>query len=204
MNIMVGPYELGKEITVKTGNLTYKHIFSMKYLYKRMHEWLVDEGYGPEKWKEKLYLERHNATGMKEIWVFWRTNKAYQEHQGSNSFFKFVMNVDFHALNLANHEVVIDGSKVKTHKGEITISVTSKLVIDPDNTWANSFIMKNEYLQNWFINRIYKSRIEAVENELVSDTARFLGAVKQYFQLESWHPEYADKPFHPAKGTEFQ
>ncbi len=78
--------------------------------------------------------------------------------------------------------------------------VTAKMQLDPAKEWNKNFFLKNKYIQNFYLNRIYKQRIEQAEEALVKDAARFLGAVKQYFQLESWLPEYATKPFHPAKG----
>jgi hypothetical protein len=94
----------------------------------------------------------------------------------------------------------VEGTKVKTNKGEVEVFITARLELDPKGGWEKNFILRNKYLQEFFLNRIYKDRIEQVENEMVKETARLLGAVKQHLQLESWLPEYSGKPFHPAKG----
>ncbi|NQU78526.1 hypothetical protein HQ545_02030 [Candidatus Woesearchaeota archaeon] len=196
------PFEIGKQYVVRSFSLNFKHVFSLEYLYKKLHEWLIEEGYtkdgtgdGDDSWMEQLYLERVGGDGSKQIWIRWRTSKNY-----ANSFFKLYLDIDYHILGMKKHEIVAKGTKVGTNKGEVEVFVTAKMAIDPDKTWDKSFIMKNKRLQYVYLNRIYKQRIEEVENELVRDSARLLGAIKQYFQLESWLPEYAGQSFHPEKG----
>jgi len=197
---MPPPYVLKKKIMVRPMfSLNYKHVFSLEFLYKRLHEWLIEEGYTTakdDKWIEKLYLERVSANDMKQIWIWWRTQKNY----AYNPFYTFYLNVDFHALGLGETEIIHEGTKVKTNKGEIEVFITAWMVLDADDKWDKNFFLKSKMIQNFFLNRIYKSQIEQAEDELIRDCSRLLGAVKQYFQLESWLPEYAGKPFHPAKG----
>ena len=198
---MPGRFQLGKPWTVRSQfSLNYKHVFSMEFLYKRVHEWLIEEGYttdGDDKWIEKLYLERVAGNDMKQIWIWWRMDKTPVQ---GNNFFKFILNVDFHALGLSKEDIVVDGTKISTNKGEIEVFITAKMILDPDKEWDKNFFLKSKMLQDFYLNRIYKERIEQVEDELAKDCARLLSAVKQYFQLESWMPEYSGKPFHPAKG----
>ncbi len=192
------PFELNKPWTVRLFSINFKHIFSMEYLYKRVHEWIIEEGYcsaSNDKWMEKLYLERISGNGAKQIWVWWRTSKNYP-----NDFFKLYLDVDFHGLNLQTEEIVVEGTKVKTNKGEVEVFVTAKMELDPKGEWNKNFILQNKYLQRFYLNRMYKTRIESVEDQLIKDASRLLGAVKQYLQLESWMPEYAGPPFHPKKG----
>lgn len=198
---MPPPYELHKKWIVRSFRFNFKDVFSLEYLYKRVHEWLIEEGYcsgggGPrgDQWMEKLYLER-DLGGSKQVWIWWRADKNY-----ASSFFKFYLDVDYHILGLVPHEIVVDGQKIKTNKGEVDAFVTIRMELDPDKSWDKSFLLKNRYLQKFYVNRIYRRQIENVENEAVRDAARLLGAIKQYFQMESWVPEYAEKPFHPAKG----
>lgn len=196
---MAPPYKLQEPWNVRPMfSLNFKHIFSIEYLYKRLHEWLIEEGYctaSSDKWIEKLYLERISSNGGKQIWIWWRTSKTY-----SNGFFKFYLDIDFHALNLTSHEIVVEGTKVKTNKGETEVFITPKIELDPAGDWNKNFFLKNPWIQNFYLNRIYKDKIEQAEQELVKDSSRLLGAIKQYFQLESWMPEYAGPSFHPKKG----
>jgi len=194
-----GEIKLGKQWIVRQFSLNFKHIFSFEYLYKRVREWLIEEGYcgeGPD-WIEKLYLERIDGRGAKQIWVWWRMNKSPYPN---NPFFKFYLDVDYHVLNLTTQEIVVEGSKVKTNKGECEIFITAKMELDPSGAWDKNFMLKSKYLQKFYLNRIYKEQIEKTEDELVRDASRLLGAVKQYYQLESWLPEYAGPGFHPKKG----
>lgn len=196
---MAGPWYIGEKKVVRKFSIKYKDVFSMRYLYRRVHEWLMEEDYWSEKssqWGEKLYLERISGNGNKELWIWWRSSKNYTQ-----SFFKFYMDIDYHVLDLKDKEIVVDGKKVKTHDGEVEVLVTASIQLDPDKSWNKNFILKNFYLQNFFLNRIYKTRIVQAENQLIEDAAKLLGAVKQYLQLESWVSEFTRRPFHPAKGA---
>ncbi len=191
------PFVLKKQWVVRQFSLNFKHIFTFEFIYKRVKEWLETEGYCSEgaDWIEKLYLERIDTGGGKQIWVWWRTHKPY-----ANDFFKFYLDIDYHVLQLKPHEIMVNGTKVKTNKGECEIFITAKMELDPSGSWNKNFFLKNKWLQKFYLNRMYKDRIEAVENELIRDSARLLGAVKQFYQLESWLPEYAGEGFHPPRG----
>lgn len=200
---MPPPYEIGKTQTIRQFSLNYKHIFSMEYLYKMLHEWLLEEGYNGESdmgrsdnWMERLYLERMQTPTAKQIWIWWRPYKEWSK------LVKFQLNVDFHGLYVQPHELVVNGTKVKTNKGEIEVFITARMTVDPKKEWNDHFFLKNKYIQNFYLNRIYKKRLEMAENQLIKDSARMLGAVKQYMQLESWLPEYTGKAFRPEKGIE--
>ena len=144
---------------------------------------------------EKLYLEQVSNNGMKNMWVWWRCEKNPE-----GPYFRYYLNVDFFCLALSAHEMVANGKKIKTNKGEVTVYITAKMAIDPDEKWKKGTFTQSKYLQKFFIDRVYKQKIEEMEDGLVKDTARLLGAVKQYFQLESWLPEYTGEHFHPKKG----
>lgn len=194
------PFQLKKQWVVRQMSLNFKHIFTFEYIYKRVREWLEEEGYTAAEggdWLEKLYVERIDGGGGKQIWVWWRTHKMALP---GNSFFKFYLDVDFHVLQLKPHEIMVEGTKVKTNKGECEVFITAKMELDPTGSWDQNFFLKNQWLQKFYLNRIYKDQIERIENELVRDSARLLGAVKQFYQLESWLPEYAGPGFHPKKG----
>jgi hypothetical protein len=196
------PVPLNKPWMVRKQQLTFKHIFSMQYLYQRIRDWLNEEGYSSDsyggdadKWMEKLYLERVDGKGAKQVWIWWRVKKHY-----ANSFFTFYLDMEYHLLNLQTHEIVVEGQKVKTNKGECEFTVTSKMALDEEGGWDKNFILRNDLLRRFFLGRVYKKRIEMVEDELVKDVSRLIGAVKQYYQLESWIPEYKGPGFQPAKG----
>ncbi len=190
------PYQLQKKYKIRGFSLVYKHIWSLEFLYKRLYEWLKDEGYtdsSRERFMETLFLQR-DLGGPKQIWIWWRTDKSH------SSFIKFYLNVDFHILGLTKAEVVHEGKKIGTNKGEVEVFITAKMELDPSGEWDNHFLLKNPYIRNWYLNRVYKSQINDAEDALIKDTDRILGAVKQYFQLESFLPEYEEQSFHAPKG----
>jgi len=194
---MAGPWYIGQRKKVRGPfSLNYKHTFSMEHLYKRLHAWLVDEGYGgDDKWMEKLYLERMLAPGVKQIWIWWRPTKG-----SDNNFFKFDLEIDFHALGLTQKEIVHEGEKFKINAGEIEVFITAHMWVDPKKTWNKHWLMKYKYLQDYFLNKIYRHKIEEEEEKFVKDITRLLGAIKQYYQLDSYLKEYQEEPFQPRKG----
>ncbi|MFC1723496.1 hypothetical protein ACFL0V_05135 [Nanoarchaeota archaeon] len=195
---MPAPYTTNKKQMIRFFSLNFKHVFSMEYLYKRIHEWVLDEEYADgdnDVWIEKFYLERVSGNGAKQIWILWRTDKDFV-----NKFYKFYLNIDFHCLNLTSTEVVHEGTKVKMNKGEVETFIIAWMELDPQGEWNKHFFLRNKWIQNFMLNRVMKRRIEAAEEQLIKDSSRLLGAVKQYFQLESFLPEYAEKSFHEPKG----
>ena len=195
-------YTPGKKVQLRETRLNYKHIFSMEFLYKRVREWLIHEGYIEEssdfvhgdKWMERIYLERIGANGAKQIWIWWRTFKD------PNPYIRFHLDVDYQCLNLQKSEIVHEGTKVGTNKGEVEFFVRAWIEIDPNKAWSKNFFLSNPTTMNWFLNRVKKNFIEQNERMLLRDYDRLVEAGKQYFQIESWLPEYTGKPFHPVKG----
>lgn len=198
---MPPPYKIDETQVIRQFSLNYKHVFSLEFLYKGIHEWLLEEDYNGvsqsgehhDNWIEKLYLERMLGPGVKQIWIWWRCQKDF------SPLVKFHLNIDYHLLGLTDHEVVVDGTKIKTNKGEVEVFVTAKMQLDGAE-WNKHFFLKNKLLQRFYLNRLYKRQLEYAEAELVKDAARLLGMVKQYLQMDSWLPEYARKPFQPVKG----
>ena len=200
---MPPPYAIGQMQTIRQFSLNYKHVFSMEFLYKRLHEWLVEEGYTGESgmgkkdiYMENLYLERMQTATAKQIWIWWRPFKEWSR------LIKFRLDVDFHGLFIEPHEVVVNNKKVKINKGEIEVFITARMIVDQKKEWDDHFFLKHKFLQDFYLNRIYKKKMEQAEAQIVKDSARILGAVKQYLQLESWLPEYSARPFVPEKGVE--
>jgi len=74
-------------------SMVFKGEFDFVMLYKVVRDWVLENGYGPDKWLETLYLQR-DAGGASEHWIWWRTEKKI------NSYFKYRLNVDFHTLGL--------------------------------------------------------------------------------------------------------
>lgn len=171
-------------------------VLHLKNLYKAIHLWVTEEGYDPgsDKWMETLYLEKIGQAG-KEHWVWWRCNKQV------NSMFTRVLNIDMHTLAMKDVEVMHEGKKLKSNKGEFEIFINGILVMDKDDKWKKNILLRNKNLRNWFVKRFYKARRSREEADLYKDMVRLMDYVKQHLELKTFLHEYSGEAFIPKKGV---
>ncbi|MBT7902410.1 hypothetical protein HN587_01005 [Candidatus Woesearchaeota archaeon] len=188
---------MGDKKPVINLRINYKDVFSVKGLYKMVHFWLVENGYcndSNDKWIEKLFVERVSNNGMKEMWMWWRTDKS------TDSMFKFYFNVDFHFLGITTTEIMYEGKKFKSNSGEIDLEFFTFIEFDPSGKWDDHFILSNSLVKNWWRNKAYKDQFDKKAEELYKDAYRLHSAISQYLDLKAFLHEYQGKPFHPKKG----
>ncbi|MEK6857711.1 MAG: hypothetical protein AABX39_03945 [Nanoarchaeota archaeon] len=167
--------------------ITYKDVFSLSYLYKLMHEWVVDNGYASssdDKFNEVFFLQKDNPATGKEYWFRWRLGK---EPEGGSKLFKYEIDIDVHVLGLKEVEVTQQNKRFKADKGEVEISVIGNLIIDPETAWESHPILKS--YKQFILYRLLKKKLEGHQAQAVKDTERFLDAVKTYLQLPTYLKE---------------
>jgi len=190
-NILVSKIQIENEET-----------FHMKNLYKLIHDWLAEEGfkdiYMSEDNPEIFYLERILGTGSKEHRIWWRCIKVPQNSQ----YYRYFIKINFMTLNMKSIEVMHQGQKMKTDRGDCIIDIFAYLQLDFNNHWRGKnwpnqkpFIMKFDRL---FRNRIYKAQIEAYKVDLYKVVYRLQNIIKQYLKLKTIYE--MPKPFQPEKG----
>lgn len=158
---------------VFSSKMKYKGVFNYKDFYKFCYDWLTEEtelDIAETKYSEKI------SGNTKEVDIEWKgTNKI-------NDYFRFDVKVTFKILGLEEVEVMQDGEKRKTNKGQPGISVKGTLVRDYKGKYetnATKRFMRAIY-EKWII----PSRIEQLEDKLISDCDEFLSQVKAYLDLE--------------------
>ncbi len=174
------------KIDVVKFQLKPKDLFSMKYAYFLMREWLVENEYvtrNDAEFPEKFYLQRESPVAGTELWILWRCQK---KPQGS-SFFRYDMDLDLHILGLKPTEIVKDGKKFKANTGEIEIILRANLVLDYDRKWRDHWLLKSVF--PFFYKRMIHSLVERKRKALYEETYRFQEALKTYFNLENFLPE---------------
>ena len=179
---------------IDTLSIKYEDVFNFKELYKMIRDWLIAYEYADGKRDEKMekfYLEKINAAGGKEIWVWWRTSKVPH----GSKYFKYVINVDFHVLNMKDVEIMHKGNKIKANKGEVEVMINCFL-----ETEAEFEIQKSMFrmISNLFRKRIYKKEIEQHKKDLLSDLNLLQHEIKQFLELKSFLPK--SELLHPARG----
>jgi len=187
-----------KDIRVAKFTVENEDTFHMKNLYKLIHDWLDEEGfrdmYGSRDNPEIFYLERLLGTGAKEHRIRWRCLK----NPRSSSYYRYFMKVDFTTINMKSIEVMHQGYKMKTDRGDCIIDIEAWIQLDYDNKWPNTPFLKSKLIENLFRNRIYKEQIESAKVDLYKSAYRLQNIIKQYLKLRTLYE--MPKPFHPEKG----
>ena len=190
-NILVAQLEIENEET-----------FHMKNLYKLMHDWLIEEGFkdlydGDN--PEILYLERILGTGFKEHRIWWRCLRT----PGKSEYYRYFIKVDFMTLNMKAIEVMHQGHKMKTDRGDAVIKIWAYLQLDcqydpitKKGGWRGSPFLMN--FDKIFRNRVYKAQIESYRIDLYKTSYRFQNIIKQYLKLKTLYE--MPRPFYPEKG----
>ncbi len=108
-----------KEVLVKS-----KDVYHLKNLYALMRFWCDDNGYvgstGKEDSLEKFYLHKVSSAGT-EVWWRWRASKKMSK------FYTFHIDIDAHVLGSQPFEIMHEGKKFKTNKGECEVRVNFPL-----------------------------------------------------------------------------
>lgn len=174
-------------------SVKYEDVFNLKELYKFCHDILVSKGYASEKrdeYMERFYLERLSQKGDKEIWVWWRTNRA----PGGSIYFLYVLNLDFHVLSMRDVELMLKGRKLKAHKGEVEILINGYIELMPGyepKGWMSVFA-------EFFRRYIYRAQIEAHKRTFRAEIDEIQDAIKRFLELKGFLPE--TELFVPPKG----
>lgn len=172
--------------------LEYDGVFNLKEFYKMVYEWCKINGFEAiDKGEpEVLYMELVNGSGMKFHHIWWRF------HRVESKYHKFFLKIDFQTLAVSSVEIVHNGKKVKTHKGNPIIRVEGWLMLDYNKEWRNHWFLK--MIDHWFINRWYKDKISQYKKKLWFLVYDLQDTMKQYLELNTSTDRL--KPWIPNKG----
>lgn len=176
----------------------YKDVFHMKNFYRFIHEWVKEEGYLDEyesdEYIEKLNLDkRSNITGH-EIWLWWRTEKKPAQ---ASTYYKYHLWIDYHIVGLEEFEIMYEGKKFKTNRGEVELHLTGFMETDVGGRWKKHWFLR--HFERLYYRRIMKKQWDMHRLELIRDTYRLQEAVKGFLELKRFITEKEDI-WHPKKG----
>jgi hypothetical protein len=178
--------------------IEHEEVFHMKNLYKRIHEWLEDEGFvstdaGDDK-IETLYWERGFPDGSAvEHHIWWRAVNVPK----SNKYYRYFLKINYQTLKMKKIEIMHKGQKFSTNKGDVILRIESWLQLDYNDNWKKTSITRR--FERWFTERFYKENIESYKRDLYRLSYRLHTAIKQYLELkmtDDW-----GRPFHPERGV---
>lgn len=170
--------------------------FHLKNLYKLIHDWLSEESfvdiYGEDVNPEIFYFEKILGSGAKEHRILWRCYKIPAKSQ----YYRYFLKINFLTINMKSIEVMHQGHKMKTDRGDLIINIEAYLQLDYNERWRKNPLLKN--FDRLFRNRIYKAQIESYKTDLYKMTYRLQNIIKQYLKLKTLYE--MPTPFHPEKG----
>lgn len=180
--------------------------FQLDELYKLMREFLVEENWEGERgsvrndtnFPEDYYLQKVNPQLGREIWWRWRLLKS--PFPGKTKFWRFLLDIDAHALWIKPVEIVIKDKKVKAEVGEIEIQFNAFLQYDANGTWQKSSWL-SPFLDLW-AKRIKRDERIQLTKALRDEVYKFQELVKNFFSLQTYLPEKEFEAFYPKKMPE--
>lgn len=182
-------------VTVK-----YKDIFNFKDYYTALKFWLHEYGWtdgvkGSPKneWFESYYNERIDPSGAREMRIRWRLNKLAP----GNAKLKYHLDMNFHVLALTNTEVIRNGQKIKTNKGECELKISAFIEKLYEKDFEKSTFLKP--FKKLFTRRVYNSIVDEKKKELYQEIYIFQNFIKQWLKLKRYLPYEEVKVFHPSQ-----
>ncbi len=178
-------------ITVKglKTRVKYFGIFDFKQIYRDFKEKLTDLGYmdsysGSKNMMETYYSEKRSSDPReaKTIWIWWRTEKWEEQ----STFYKQVLNLDFHLRYIKDVEVMVEGEKKRAQQGEIEAWVTGDLIIDPNDEWKNHWLLK--HFLGLMVKRIWRKQREIKKNSSITDALKMQAFIKETFEITHFMP----------------
>tara|TARA_Y100000310_G_C20698161_1_gene827206 strand:- start:364 stop:966 length:603 start_codon:yes stop_codon:yes gene_type:complete len=181
---------------IEDTRIKHKDFFHMKNLYIVVHEWCIEEKWGPRfdsDFPETLYLHRFTQNAGQELWIWWRLIKT----PTNNSFYQYVLDVDWHIILLEDTEVMYNGVKFKANTGEPEIKIYAKLVYDYQGVWKKHWFLKHFY--QLFAKRMFLKDLYVHKREFHHELYRFKEAIKTYLKLKTYLPEPEGQQFYYQK-----
>src|SRR3989338_8677615 len=171
----------------------YKDIFDLKGYYQFMREWLneynwKDEEGDGEHW-ETYYGERIDFKGVRELWFLWRLMKT---PEGSNKI-RYYMDFDFHCVAITDTEVIKEGKKIKTNKGEMELKIWAYIERKFLTEFEEHPLLKP--FGHLFAERVYDKETYSRKKELHQELYILQNAIKQWFKLKRHLPYEETKQF---------
>ncbi len=160
------------ESEVFSQTVKHKGYFNYSDFYSYCYDWLKDEGFEVA---EEEYVEKLSDFG-KEILITWKIKRKVSD------YVKFIGSISWHILGLSGAEVMIDGKKTKTNKGELKLKINASLEKDYDSKWDASPFLK--MLRGIYDRYIIRATIKLYEDRWESKISSFVEDVKAYLNLE--------------------
>ncbi|MEM4330821.1 MAG: hypothetical protein QW273_02325 [Candidatus Pacearchaeota archaeon] len=164
---------MGEKNNVFDRTIKYKGFFNFRDLYNFCFNWLKNEKYNLS---EDEYTEKIQPEG-KEVVIKWTAKKKVSD------YFREIIEIKWHILQLTDAEVIIEGKKVKTNKGDLKIKISADLEKDYEDAWSKTPFYK--FLRATYEKYVIKNTTDLYEDRLKDNAVDFFEDVKAFLNLEA-------------------
>lgn len=151
-----------------------KSVFNVKETYKHAKEWL-------EFWRydvvEKKYKHKEAASG-REIEIDWICTREIDEYT------QFMLDIRWLCLMIKDVKVQVGNKKITMQHGEINVFISAYLVLDWQNKWEESAVMK--FLRSFFEKYLYQGHIQSLKEQLWKEGWAFYNEMKAYLNMHEF------------------
>lgn len=172
--------------------------FQLKYVYKMMHDWAIDEGWAQDEFKfPELYYTHRDTPGFgKEIWIRWKFNR--KPEGATTDYITYEIDCLWHMLGINPAEIVWRGQKIKGEKGECEVVISSAVIINT-KAWEKSIVKGFKDL--WFKRMLRKQMLQH-KKYVYDQTLKMRALFLEYFKLETFMPESQSGEYHLKRTLE--
>jgi hypothetical protein len=150
-----------------SSKIKYNGIVDFAEFYKFCYEWLRDETgllLSEDKYAEKI------AGDSKNIDIEWTGIKNLTD------YFRIEAKVTFRVIGLTNIEIMQDGKKTKTNKGNIEVGIKGNLIRDYQGKFEKTAFRK--FSRGIYEKMVIHARVEQFQEKIISDCDEFLAQAK--------------------------
>lgn len=163
--------KMGEKEKVAEMKIKHSGVFDFREVYSFIYTLLSDGEYSVE---EKNYAEKTKGD-QKEIEVNWMAKRKVSD------YFRFIIKVDLRTFRMTNAEVVKDGVKTSTNKGDFEVKFTAFIDKDYENRWENTAFLK--FLRGLYEKYIISSTIGSYAGMLEDETTSMVNQTKALLDL---------------------
>ncbi len=178
--------------------MKYKDIFNLRDFYETLYYWfreygwqgITNTGKDQEEQFEILFHEQHLPGGAKNVTIKWRLQKKAPNASGLH----YYIDMDFIVIALTNTEVIREGRKLKTNKGEIGMEIKGFIEKKYEKDFGNDGFLK--FFLGLFNDRVYSTSDH--EKHLYREMYVLQNFIKQWFKMKRYLPYEETRSFWPS------
>jgi len=163
-----------KKLVIDQLKLSYEGLFDFSELYRLIDGFFFERGYD----KVEVVNQEQVTSGGKQIRIIMEPEK------GITDYFKLIVKIRLHAIDLKEIEVEKDKAKLRLNQGQLKITFDGYVISDRSGTWEKSpFFWLIRVFSDKFI---FRDHYNKAEKWLVSDIEDLQQKIKSFLNLHRY------------------